>query len=427
MYFTWGVDTVSRNGVNQLIKPEYLGEPVFADNFVFDEQCQTELIAACSILRTYADYKPHIKQSNGLGTVSCFLEEFGAYSVLGSLQDCRSVRLGAWQSQDWQVLAAEVPSLMDGFLSERSCFSDEGQTILNYYQNEIGWDGTNIRFAGIALESSVIDPFSTLPESTVRVEYDAMLEIATELSSVISSACGGDVVMTDLDQKFVFMNNQRIYTSTAVQSSLLGVGIAFVVLLVATRVIHIAVLATLSIAGVLVSVSGMMVMIGWELGSTESVLISIIAGFAVDYVVHLAHSYASANGNTMERIAMAYGEMGISVLNGMITSVTASIPLFFCELTFFRKFGTFMFLTITFSWLFSNFAFMSVLAQLKIPIKSQKKKASTGTIDDRDEQANGCDSVSLAESIDTPAACARAHDLPVEQVGVVLDNDEERA
>lgn len=44
--------------------------------------------------------------------------------------------------------------------------------------------------------------------------------------------------MTDLDEKFVFMNNQGIYVRSAIQSSLLGVAIAFVVLLVSTRVFH---------------------------------------------------------------------------------------------------------------------------------------------------------------------------------------------
>jgi len=85
--------------------------------------------------------------------------------------------------------------------------------------------------------------------------------------------------------------------------------------------------------------------------------------------------------------------MGISVLNGMVTSVAASLPLFFCQLQFFAKlyvFGVFIFnfeiffsypfnfpffsglflcFTIAFSWIFANFGFMSILAQFKIPLK----------------------------------------------------------
>eukprot|EP00978_Attheya_sp_CCMP212_P039809 scaffold210871_cov79-Attheya_sp.AAC.1 len=79
----------------------------------------------------------------------------------------------------------------------------------------------------------------------------------------------------------------------------------------------------------------------------------------------------------------------------MVTSVGASIPLFFCQLQFFKKFGTFLCLTIAFSWLFSNFGFMSVLAQLKIPIKNkgdEAKNAGTKHSDSdgvSDEQGNG--------------------------------------
>ena len=69
---------------------------------------------------------------------------------------------------------------------------------------------------------------------------------------------------------------------------------------------------------------------------------------------------------------MSFLQLGISVFNGMITSVVASVPLFFCQLQFFAKFGTFLCLTIAFSWVFANFGFMSLLAQLKLPVRNGK-------------------------------------------------------
>merc|ERR1719491_1132747 len=113
-----------------------------------------------------------------------------------------------------------------------------------------------------------------------------------------------------------------------------------------------------------------MVFLGWSLGSIESILITIVAGFSVDYVVHLAHAYRRSDGDTVSRMTSAYGEMGVSVLSGMVTSVGASIPLFLCQLQFFAKFGTFIFLVIFFSWIFANFFFMSILTQAKIPINN---------------------------------------------------------
>jgi hypothetical protein len=56
----------------------------------------------------------------------------------------------------------------------------------------------------------------------------------------------------------------------------------------------------------------------------------------------------------------------------------ASLPLFACNLQFFAKFGTFLCLTILFSWLFANFGFMSILATIG-PAKQrpEDKKASS--------------------------------------------------
>ena len=396
-----------------------MGDATFVDTFDFNEQCQTEMLRACTDLKLNDQYRPYIKQESGVGSVSCFIEEFGAYSVLGSLENCSSVRDGSWKNETWQVPSAEVPALMDGFIRERSCYSDEGRTIMAEYEKDLGWNGTALRYAGLSIESSVIDPFSTLPESTMREQYHQMIDISQSLDTTMKDVCGSETLMTDLEIKFVFMNNQQIYVRSALQSSLLGVCIAFAVLLISTRVLHIAFLATMSIVCVLVSVTGSMVLIGWELGSIEAILISIVAGFSVDYVVHLSHAYVIARGDTAERITVAFGEMGISVLNGMVTSVGASIPLFFCQLQFFRKFGTFLCLTIAFSWLFANFAFMSVIAQFKIPIKlktkSQQLEEETGEVDSnegQDDEAEGDPSKELPTNVEEPAPANDDDDVP---------------
>merc|ERR1712003_48445 len=49
-----------------------------------------------------------------------------------------------------------------------------------------------------------------------------------------------------------------------------------------------------------------------------------------------------ADGDTENRVIEAFSDLGISVFNGMVTSVGASIPLFLCQLQFFRKFGIFI-------------------------------------------------------------------------------------
>jgi hypothetical protein len=374
VYFAWGLGLVDRTGVNRLLDPEFFGKPTFESNFDFNEQCQVELLGFCDRLKTDPAYKGLIKRKNGVGQVYCFMEELAAFNVYGNLNECAEVKKGSWRDADWTVNVADLPEMMPKFLKQRTCYDDKGmETIAGRYQKELGWDGQSLKYAAISAESDQLDPFGRDSEFLTRKEYDQFVRMAEEADEVVSVHCSGSVVMTDLDEKFVFMNNQSIYVQTAVQSAILGVCIAFVVLLLSTRVLHIAFFASLSITCVLVSVVGTMVMLGWYLGSIESILIGIIAGFSVDYVVHLAHAYEIAKGNTYERITEAFGDLGISVFNGMITSVVASIPLFFCQLQFFAKFGTFLCLTIAFSWIFANFGFMSLLAQLKIPLKEKAR------------------------------------------------------
>lgn len=205
IFFVWGLDDVNRDGVRLLFKPDFFGEPTFVDEFEFNEKCQTALLSSCSDVRLNPDYSAHIQQEAGRGSVSCFIEEFAAYSVLGTLRNCQDVALGAWRNQNWQVDPADISEMMDDFLAQRSCLSEEGESIATRYKNTLGWDGSKVRFAGFSLESSVVDPFSTLPEGTVRTEYDKMLEIAEALDTTVKEACGSDVVMTDLEAKFVFM------------------------------------------------------------------------------------------------------------------------------------------------------------------------------------------------------------------------------
>ena len=160
---------------------------------------------------------------------------------------------------------------------------------------------------------------------------------------------------------FELLQNQKIYRTQARSGSFIGVSIAFVVIFATTRKLHIAFFSSATILFILVGVIGTTTMIGWTLGVIEAILIAILAGFSVDYVIHLAHAYVHAEGSVEERIIEAYQDMGVSVFSGMLTSVVASIPLFFCTLVFFSKFGTFLCLTIVTSWIFANFGFIAWL------------------------------------------------------------------
>merc|ERR1712014_221093 len=101
---------------------------------------------------------------------------------------------------------------------------------------------------------------------------------------------------------------------------------------------------------------------GYELGTITSICITILAGFAVDYVVHLAHAYNhSAKPTRDEKVQEAFEVIGVSVLSGMVTSVLAAGVLLTCSLQFFAKFGFFLIVTVVAAWIWGNCFFMSVM------------------------------------------------------------------
>lgn len=366
IFFTWGLEDISRDGVNQLLNPEYVGNAAFVENFEFNEQCQTEMLKACEALKVDASLEEFVMRGkDGLRRVDCFIEELGAYNVLGDAADCAERKSGQWKTSSWQVSPSDFASTMERFIARQSC-QDESETIQKYYTDSLGWDGQSLRFVGMSVDSSILNERTLQAEEVVRRHYDRFLEFAASFDVTMQEACQSKTIMTDLDQRFITMNNQRIYRTSGVTGSMIGVGIAFGVLLISTRKLHIALFASVSIFCVLISVVGSITMLGWTLGVIEAILVSILAGFSVDYVIHLAHAYTHAEGDTTSRINIAFSEMGITVFSGMLTSIVASIPLFFCTLTFFAKFGTFLCLTIGLSWIFANFVFMSLLAQFRI-------------------------------------------------------------
>jgi len=238
VFYVWGVDQVDRSGVNRLLDPENYGKERFVADFSFNEQCQTDLLEFCDSLKSDPKYKDLIKRENGLGLTYCFIEELGAYNVRKNLEDCDYVRTGGWKNETWQVDPNEIQNIMPEFLKQKTCYDENRQeTISARYQNEIGWNGVSMMFAAVSAESGVLDPFGIDGEAFTRRQYDQFVQIA-EAQTKISQSCGGAVIMTDIDEKFTFMNNQAIYVRSAIQSSILGVAIAFGVLLISTRVFH---------------------------------------------------------------------------------------------------------------------------------------------------------------------------------------------
>jgi len=211
-----------------------------------------------------------------------------------------------------------------------------------------------------------------LPASELREKYDDYEGLVDEINEAVGTtlgdafqvAVGEDPGGQPLAQnKWINMVLQELYVRMSSIGVVIGISIAFVVLVLSTRNLLAASISVLSIACALVTVVGITVAMGWELGASEAICLMTLTGFAVDYVVHLSHSYMESTSHSpLERTHDALRDMGISVFWGMLTSFVAALALASCQLQFLSKFGYFFLLTITFAYLWAVLFLMPLLA-----------------------------------------------------------------
>jgi len=191
-----------------------------------------------------------------------------------------------------------------------------------------------------------------------------MVDFNTNAPSTLGEAMQISSRGTDSgDNKWLHMILQETYVRMALQGVAVGLSIAFVVLLIATMNLIVASLSILTIVFTLCCVVGWVVNLDWQLGSAESLSMMILTGFAVDYVVHLAHAYMESNkAAPVSRVHDALRALGISVFWGMLTSLISGYVLSTLQLQFFAKFGTFFLLTIVWAYLWAVLFLMPLLA-----------------------------------------------------------------
>ena len=88
----------------------------------------------------------------------------------------------------------------------------------------------------------------------------------------------------------------------------------------------------------------------------------MVVGLAVDYCVHLAEGYSrSTHSDRRGRLRDTLTEVGVSVLSGCITSIGGSAFMLLAVIIFFEQFGTFLFATLGFSFIYSLCLFPTML------------------------------------------------------------------
>ena len=162
--------------------------------------------------------------------------------------------------------------------------------------------------------------------------------------------------------RWAWLESTRAFIESAIQGIIIALPLAFVVLLFSTQNILIAIYASINIMGVVLCELGLMSLLDWQFGVSESVCVVIIIGFSVDYVVHLANAYLECSFNTREeRSSYALLTMGISIVSGATTTIGTAAFLLIPQIVFFEKMGILIISTVLFSIFWAMTFFVALL------------------------------------------------------------------
>jgi hypothetical protein len=205
-----------------------------------------------------------------------------------------------------------------------------------------GWviEGNTLKFAWIGFNATFGERPPVKEANDLDEKWDALVE-------QYAPGTGGHKT----SEVFNFMVTQNELVTAAIQGIFTSLGVAFLVLVLVTYNILIALIGLLNITAITVVFLGLIPIFDWELGTSECIFLIAVVGLSVDYSVHMLHAYNEHEAdNRNHKLKNSLETMGISVLSGAITTLLASVPLFLCLMRFFSQYGQFIFFVCLFSF-----------------------------------------------------------------------------
>jgi len=169
-------------------------------------------------------------------------------------------------------------------------------------------------------------------------------------------------ISQNANEHWAFMDSENAFTKSAKQGLPIALAFAFVVLLIASRNIIVALAAISSIAITILSVIYVIVTRDWRLGIAESICLIIILGLSIDYTVHLANEFIySQHRHRKYKMKQAYKNIGVSIFGGAIVTFGAGAFLYGAELMLYQKFAIIICCTVVISFFVSTIFFGALM------------------------------------------------------------------
>jgi predicted RND superfamily exporter protein len=222
----------------------------------------------------------------------------------------------------------------------------------NEWKRATDWriEGDSIKWAFVSMNTTL--PLSPLPYAELVPHYN-------DWEAFVETNKGSLYGAWQTCPMWGWMVTQREILIAVFQSIGACLALAWLILCIATSNWIISSIALTCILVILFLVGGVVAISGSSLGIFEAIGLIIVVGLAVDYSVHVCHSYnesrfiGEAAATRFQKTQHALTEMGVSVVSGAATTVLASLFLIPATFAFYNVFGIFMLITVIFSLLVS--------------------------------------------------------------------------
>uniref|UniRef100_A0A673JBD8 Protein dispatched homolog 3-like n=1 Tax=Sinocyclocheilus rhinocerous TaxID=307959 RepID=A0A673JBD8_9TELE len=214
----------------------------------------------------------------------------------------------------------------------------------------VGMQGGRVHWISMAFESTTYKGKSSFQTHSDFLQWESFLQ--KQLASLPASSALRRGFQTCQHWKQIFM--EIIGVESALYSLLLSLAICIASVAVFTAHPLLLLPMLLSILGMVCLVVAVMYWLGWELGAVEAISLSILVGSSVDYCLHLVEGYLLAGDTDTSGLANhssessikrqtrtleAANHVGVAIVSSAVTTVISTIPLFFCVIVPFAKFG----------------------------------------------------------------------------------------
>lgn len=331
--FVWGIKDVNRAGTSRF-KVSELGAPIFEEDFdMKKKEVQQHIFDACRYVEKEKD-DLIFSLDTGIKPVRCWIRDYKVWRE-------------STNKTGFETFATD-----EGLVQDLIKFSQADSKYLRYLTNQnVIFNKNQTRV--LATEVSFIsDKDAQLPSKLMWPVYKKWQEVIDNLNK--NAPQGGDQAFVTSGFPWLYSYTQQTLLRTMITGVAIMIVVALFTLVSATLNWVIAILATLSIGGIIAMLLGLIQLYGWTLGISESVGVVVAVGFSFDGVAHVATAYVESKSRIrMDRTRDALTDLGISVLFGAVTTLVAGICLLPAIIIFFTKFAGLIISTIILSMTWS--------------------------------------------------------------------------